>query len=219
MRSGPRRCRRAGRRPGALETSRADGWAVLSTPADRLSVGRGDRALVLVGGSGAQLGGVAAGFLAEHSIELGVAAEPGLVGRGERGRAPTIAVETHETLESLLVAKPTDREAHLGVEQSAQVRGAQRDGARQVVQVAGVRVGVQKTRDSVDPGMNIDASDDVVAVEKRAPGAEQQVGQPDVEQGVIERLGLAQLTEEGTQAPDQVRLEAARVPTDRIPLE
>src|ERR687898_1498760 len=137
MRSGPRRFRRAGRRPGALDTSRAGGGRVLSGPAGRLTVGRGDQAPVLVGGSGAQLGGVAAGFLAEHSIELGVAAEPGLVGRGERGRAPTIAVKTRETLESLLVAKPADRDADLRVEQAAQVRGAQRHGPRQVVQVAG----------------------------------------------------------------------------------
>ena len=37
-------------------------------------------------------------------MELGVAAEPGLVGRSERGRAPSVAVRAHEAVKSVLDA-------------------------------------------------------------------------------------------------------------------
>ena len=57
--------------------------------------------------------------------------------------------------------------------------------------------------------MNIDAADHVVAVEKVVPGPEQQVGQPEVEEGVVDLLGLAQLADDGTQALEPVRAEAA----------
>ena len=47
----------------------------------------------------------------------------------------------------------------------------------------------------------------------------QQVGQPGVEQGVVEGLGVAQLAEERSEALHALRVEAARVPTDRVTLE
>jgi hypothetical protein len=95
------------------------------------------------------------------------------VGGVEGGGASTVAVVTQEALEPLLVAEPADRDAHLCLEQAAQVGRAEPHDARQVGQVAGAGVGVEETGGSVDRGMDVDASDDVLAVEERLPGAEQ----------------------------------------------
>ena len=49
------------------------------------------------------------GLLAKDAVELRVAAEAGLESGGQRRGTPTAAVQTKETLQALLVAKPADR--------------------------------------------------------------------------------------------------------------
>src|SRR5215218_11155672 len=98
---------------------------------------------VSVGGGGAQRGRAASRLLAKDAVELGVAAEAGLEGGGQRRGAPPCAVETQETLQSLLVAEPADRHAGLLLEDPAQVRRAQAGSPRQRSEIACVRVGSQ----------------------------------------------------------------------------
>ena len=57
--------------------------------------------------------------------------------------------------------------------------------------------------------MKIGAFHNFVAVEKRAPGEYQQVCQAGVEEDVVQRLGIANLSEEGAEAPGRCEGEAA----------
>jgi hypothetical protein len=67
--------------------------------------------------------------------------------------------------------------------------------------------------------MDVHTPDNVLAVQKRPPGAEQEIGQPDGEEGVVAGLRLVEVLEDGTEAPGLVRVEATRVPADRIAVE
>src|SRR5215217_9239587 len=71
---------------------------------------------VIVGGGGPQRGRTPSRLLAKDAVELGVAAEAGLERGGQRRRALPFAVETQETLQSLLIAEPADRNAGLLLE-------------------------------------------------------------------------------------------------------
>jgi len=51
-----------------------------------------DQAHVIVGGGGAQRGGIPSRLLAKDPVELGIAAEASLEGGGERRGAPSSAV-------------------------------------------------------------------------------------------------------------------------------
>ena len=67
--------------------------------------------------------------------------------------------------------------------------------------------------------MKIGAFDDVVAVEKRAPREDQQILETGVEEDVIQRLGIARLSEKGAEAHDPGGVEATRELPDGILLE
>ena len=74
---------------------------------------------VIVGGGGPQRGRTPSRLLAKDAVELGVAAEASLEGGRQRCGAPPSAVKRQKTLQSLLVAKPADRNTGLGPEQPA----------------------------------------------------------------------------------------------------
>jgi hypothetical protein len=80
-----------------------------------------DQSQVVVVGGGAERGRTPSCLLAEDAVELGIAAETGLVCGGQRRGALPSAVETQKTLQSLLVAEPADRHAGLFLEYPAQV--------------------------------------------------------------------------------------------------
>jgi hypothetical protein len=63
------------------------------------------------------------------------------------------------------------------------------------------------------------AFDDVVALEKRAPGDDQEVRQPRVGKHVVQRLGSPHLVEEDASAPGSVWVEPARELPEWILLE
>jgi len=67
--------------------------------------------------------------------------------------------------------------------------------------------------------MKIGAFDDVVAVEKRAPGEDQQIPEAGIEEDVVERLGIVHLSEERAEAHDPGGVEATRELPDGILLE
>src|SRR6266487_4594456 len=67
--------------------------------------------------------------------------------------------------------------------------------------------------------MKIGAFDDVVAVEKGAPGEDQQILEAGVEEDVVQRLGIVHLSEEGAEAYDPGGVEATRELPDGILLE
>src|SRR5215212_2593997 len=143
---------------------------------------------VIVGGGGSQRGRTPSRLLAKDAVELGVAAEAGLERGGQRLRALPFAVETQKTLQSLLVAEPADPNAGLLLEYPAQVRRAQVRRPREHNEITRVRVGLQHPSDRLHRRMQIDAFDDVVAVEKRSPGEAQQIRQPGVDKKVVYRL-------------------------------
>ena len=64
------------------------------------------------------------------------------------------------------------------------------------VEVAGVGSALQPASDGLDRGVDVDAGDDVVAVEKRSPGEDQQVCEAGVQERVVDGLGIAQLAQE-----------------------
>jgi hypothetical protein len=176
----------------------------------------GDQAEVIVGGGGAESGRTPSCVLAKDAVELCVAAEAGLVGGGQRGRASPFAVETQKTLQSLLVAEPADRHAGLLLEYPAQVRRAQAGSPRQRSEIACVRVGSQDPSDRLHRRMQIDAFDDVVAVEERSPGEAQQVRQPGVDKNVVHRLCMTYFVEEGAETTNPPGVETARELPDGI---
>src|SRR5215211_9140240 len=124
----------------------------------------------LVGSGGAQRGRTPSCLLAKDAVELGIAAEASLEGGGQRCGAPPSAVETQKTLQPLLVAEPADRYAGLLLEYPAQVRRAQTRRPRERSEITRVWVGSQHPSDRLHRRMQIDAFNDVVAVEKRSPG-------------------------------------------------
>ena len=65
---------------------------------------------------------------------------------------------------------------------------AQTCGSRERVEAARLGIGAQAACDGLDRGVDIDAGDQILALEERAPGEQQQVGEPRVEQRVIDRL-------------------------------
>src|SRR5215211_7003709 len=67
--------------------------------------------------------------------------------------------------------------------------------------------------------MQIDAFDNVVAVEERPPSEDQQVRQPGVDQYVVHRLRSLHVVEEGTETTNPARVEPARALPDRILLQ
>jgi len=171
---------------------------------------------VIVGGGGPQRGRTPSRLLAKDAVELGVAAEAGLERGGQRRRALPFAVETQETLQSLLVAEPADRHAGLLLEYPAQVRRAQVRSPRERSEIACVRVGSQYPSDRFHRRMQIDAFDDVVAVEKRSPGEAQQVRQPGVDKNVVHRLRMLYFVEEGAETTNPAGVETARELPDGI---
>jgi hypothetical protein len=73
--------------------------------------------------------------------------------------------------------------------------------ARQAGKISPGRVGAQQSSYRLDRRMKIGALDDVVAVEKRVPGEDQQIRDPGVEEGIVERLRIAHLTERAPSRP------------------
>ena len=67
--------------------------------------------------------------------------------------------------------------------------------------------------------MQIDAFDDVVAVEKRSPGEAQQVRQPGVDKNVVHRLRILHFVEEGAETANPAGVETARELPDGILLQ
>ena len=67
--------------------------------------------------------------------------------------------------------------------------------------------------------MQIDAFDDVVAVEERSPGEAQQVRQPGVDKNVVHRLGMLYFVEEGAETTNPAGVKTARELPDRILLQ
>ena len=67
--------------------------------------------------------------------------------------------------------------------------------------------------------MQIDAFDDVVAVEERPPSEAQQVRQPGVDKNVVHRLRILHVVEEGTETTNPASIEPARELPDRIRLQ
>jgi hypothetical protein len=67
--------------------------------------------------------------------------------------------------------------------------------------------------------MQIDAFDDVLAVEKRSPGQAQQVGQPGVDKNVVNRLRILNFVEKGAETPNPARVETARELPNRVLLQ
>ena len=59
--------------------------------------------------------------------------------------------------------------------------------------------------------MQIDAFDDVVAVEKCSPGQAQQVGQPGVDKNVVNDLRILYFVEKGVETPNPAGVETARL--------
>ena len=70
-------------------------------------------------------------------------------------------------------------------------------------------VGAQQASDRLHCRMDIDAFNNVVAIEKRAPGEDEQIRQSGIDKRVILRLGTAHFSEEGAEAPDSAGVEAA----------
>ena len=171
---------------------------------------------VIVGGGGPQRGRTPSRLLAKDAVELGIAAEAGLEGGGQGRDAPPSVVETQETLQSLLVAEPADRHAGLLLEYPAQVRRAQVRSPRERSEIACVRVGSQYPSDRFHRRMQIDAFDDVVAVEERSPGEAQQVRQPGVDKNVVHRLRMLYFVEEGAETTNPAGVETARELPDGI---
>src|SRR5215207_706558 len=67
--------------------------------------------------------------------------------------------------------------------------------------------------------MQIDAFDDVVAVEKPSPGKAQQVRQPGVEKNVVHRLRVLQFAEECAETTNPAGIKTARELPDGIDLQ
>ena len=67
--------------------------------------------------------------------------------------------------------------------------------------------------------MQIDAFDDVVAVEKRSPGEAQQVRQSGVDKNVVHRLRILNFVEEGAETTNPAGVETARELPDGIRLQ
>jgi hypothetical protein len=67
--------------------------------------------------------------------------------------------------------------------------------------------------------MQIDAVDDVVAVEKRSPGDAQQVRQPGVDKNVVHRLRIVHVVEEGAEPANPTGVETAGELADGILLQ
>jgi hypothetical protein len=58
------------------------------------------------------------------------------------------------------------------------------------------------------PALGSRCSDDVFAVDERPPGEDQQVGEPGVQQRVIDRVGVADLAQQRIEAPGTAAVEA-----------
>jgi hypothetical protein len=90
---------------------------------------------------------------------------------------------------------------------------------RQRSEVTCVRVSSQHASDRLHCGMQIDAFDDVVTVEKRSPGEAQHVGQPGVDKDVVHSLRMLHFMEEGAETTNSARVETARELPDGILLQ
>src|SRR5215472_15158401 len=157
----------------------------------------------------AQCARAMSGLMAEHTVELRVTAEAGGEGGGQHGGVVAVAVCPQEAVQPLLVAVAAERDAGLGLEQSAEMRGAQSHSACQAGQGACAVVGPQQVDHRADRGVDMDAVDDLVPVEERPPGPGQQVGQPGVCQRAVPRLGGVDLAEEGLQTAGVADAQAA----------
>src|SRR5262245_30046835 len=149
------------------------------------------------------------GLMAEHTVELRVTAEPGGEGGGQRGGVVAVAVCQQKAVQPLLVAVAAERDACLGLEQSAEMRGAHSHGACQARQSACAGIGPQQVDHRADRWVDVDAVDDLVTVEERPPGPGQQVGQPGVCQRAVPRLGGVDLAEESLQTAGVADAQAA----------
>ena len=94
-----------------------------------------------------------------------------------------------------------------------------RGSPRQRSQITCVRVGSQHASDRLHRRMQIDAFDDVVAVEERSPGEAQQVRQPGVDKNVVHRLRILHFVEEGAETTNPAGVETARELPDGILLQ
>ena len=69
---------------------------------------------------------------------------------------------------------------------------------------------MQPAGDGVDRGVDVGAGDDIRTVEKCAPGEDQQVREAGVQERIIDRLGVAHLSEERVETRDTPSIETAR---------
>ncbi|HEX3198594.1 MAG TPA: hypothetical protein VHR39_13680 [Propionibacteriaceae bacterium] len=88
---------------------------------------------------------------------------------------------------------------------------AQARSLRQRSEIICVRIGSQYPSDRLHRRMQIDAFDDVVAVEKCSPGQAQQVGQPGVDKNVVNDLRILYFVEKGVETPNPAGVETARL--------
>jgi hypothetical protein len=77
---------------------------------------------------------------------------------------------------------------------------------------------VQPAGDGIDRWMDVGAGDDIRTVEKCAPGEDQQVREAGIQERIIGRLGVAQLSEERVETLDTPSVETAREPAAGIVL-
>ena len=69
---------------------------------------------------------------------------------------------------------------------------------------------MQPAGDGVDRGVDVGAGDDIRTIEKCAPGEDQQLREAGVQERIIDRLGVAQLSEERVETRDTPSIETAR---------
>ena len=96
------------------------------------------------------------------------------------------------------------------------MRWAHAGRACQCGEVAGARVGAEHASDGLDGRMHADALDDVVAVDEGSPGEPEEVGEPRVEEGIVDLFGRSEFSEELFEASRTLRVKATRELADGV---
>ena len=124
--------------------------------------------------------------LAEDAVELGVAAEPGLERGGEGGGAASAGRRgvrkrsSRRWLRKRVIETPV-----WALKMRLRCDGLSPAVRASASRPPALRVGAQQAGDGFDRGVDVDAGDEILALEERAPGGEQEVGEAGVEQRIV----------------------------------
>lgn len=124
----------------------------------------------------------------EDSMELGIAAKPGLERGVEHGALLPVSIEIEKPLDALAVAKVHEGEASLLMEEPAEAAGAESRVARQIGKRTSGSVVANQARYPLHGGMNV-LHGNVACVLKALPGEQQSVGDAGIEKGLMPGCG------------------------------